>query len=726
MASQAQAMPVSYGKQLGEQILAGFRGTIPPVRSPWLYQLNLVLVTLTMVLLPLVYLALIAGVAWGAFWYATHAWSLFLGGLGGIKIRVALYVTPLLLAGVLLVFMVKPLFARSSRESKPMKLDRHQEPVLFAFVERLCQVVGSPVPREIHVDCQVNASASFRRGWLSFFGADLVLTIGLPLTAGMSLRQLAGILAHELGHFSQAAGMRLTYVVRTINFWFYRVVNERDSFDEKLEEAARDEDGRMAVLGQLARFFVWLSRRVLWGLMMVGNAVSSSMMRQMEYDADRYEARLVGPKVFESTVRDLISLGAAYQRSLSDLSGLWQERRLADSLPHLVAANHQRYAGQISGQIDQLISEGKTGLFDTHPADCDRIASAARDAGKHGDGIFFSDLPATALFRDFAALEKAASFSFYREILGDDLQPQDLVPATEALERTEKADADRDALGRYFPGTFSLLRPLVLLPERLLADPGLTQDGLRQARRDVEAKTAEHALELTRYHHAEELLLNSLRAQALHGAGVAFKPRDFDLPRADEAVLAQARSRAETRQSSLDLKLLEHERVDVRRLVSGLGLAHQEDAQELARLLACASHVGDLLPRVHELRRLHGVIGTLWSKLSDSPQNQQNPSLIHAIEWRMTELHTLLEGIWNGMRNEPYPFDHARGETTLAEVVLPHLPEAQNLPALYQGSGQVVEALLDLYLRVLGRLARIAEQVEEGLGMEPVAAAKAG
>lgn len=719
MASQAQAMPVQYGKQLGEQILAGFRGTIPPVRAPWLYQLNLLLVTLTMVLLPLVYLALIAGVAWGAFWYATHAWSVLLGGLGGIKIRVALYVTPLILAGVLLVFLVKPLFSRASRDNKPMKLDRHREPVLFAFVERLCQVVGAPMPREIHVDCQVNASASFRRGWLSFFGADLVLTIGLPLTAGMSLRQLAGVLAHEFGHFSQAAGMRLTYVVRSINLWFYRVVYERDAFDEKLEEAGRDEDGRMALLGQLARFFVWLSRRVLWGLMMVGNAVSSSMMRQMEYDADRYEARLVGPKVFESTVRDLISLGAAYQRSLSDLSGLWQERRLADSLPHLVAANHHRLARQISGQIDELISAGKTGLFDTHPADCDRIASAARE---RGEGIFFSDLPATALFRDFAALEKEASFSFYREVLGDDLQPQDLVPASEALERTEKADADREALGRFFPGTFSLLRPLVLLPERLLADPGLTPDGLRQARRDVEAKTSEHALEVTRYHHAEDLLLNSLRAQALHGAGVAFKPQDFDLPRADEAVLAQARSRAETRQSSLDMKLLEHERVDVRRLVSALGLAGQEESREAARLLPCAAHVGDLLPRVHELRRLHAMVGTLWSRLADSPQGQQNPSLVGGIERRMAEMHALLEGIWNNLRDEPYPFDHARGETTLAEVILPHLPGPQDLPALYQGSGQVTEALLDLYIRVLGRLARIAEQVEEGLGLGPLAA----
>lgn len=53
-----------------------------------------------------------------------------------------------------------------------------------------------------------------------------MLTIGLPLVAGLSLQQLAGVLAHEFGHFSQGAGMRLTYIVRSINAWFLRVVYE--------------------------------------------------------------------------------------------------------------------------------------------------------------------------------------------------------------------------------------------------------------------------------------------------------------------------------------------------------------------------------------------------------------------------------------------------------------------------------------------------------------------
>jgi hypothetical protein len=66
------------------------------------------------------------------------------------------------------------------------------------------------------------------------FGNDLVLTIGMPLVAGMSLRQFAGVLAHEFGHFSQGAGMRLSFIIRSINLWFMRVVYERDDWDERL------------------------------------------------------------------------------------------------------------------------------------------------------------------------------------------------------------------------------------------------------------------------------------------------------------------------------------------------------------------------------------------------------------------------------------------------------------------------------------------------------------
>ena len=61
-----------------------------------------------------------------------------------------------------------------------------------------------------------------------------MLTIGLPLVAAMDLKQLAGVLAHEFGHFAQGTALRLSYIVRSINAWFARLVYEHNEWDHWL------------------------------------------------------------------------------------------------------------------------------------------------------------------------------------------------------------------------------------------------------------------------------------------------------------------------------------------------------------------------------------------------------------------------------------------------------------------------------------------------------------
>src|SRR5207237_6787769 len=127
----------------------------------------------------------------------------------------------------------------------------------------------------------LNASAQLRRGVWN--GKDLVLTLGLPLVAALNTRELAGIIAHEFGHFTQGLGMRLSYVIRGINFWFARVVFDRDEFDDALETAtAEANDGTTMLLVFVTQIGVGFSRMILMGLMYAGHAVSCFLMRQME------------------------------------------------------------------------------------------------------------------------------------------------------------------------------------------------------------------------------------------------------------------------------------------------------------------------------------------------------------------------------------------------------------------------------------------------------------
>lgn len=68
-----------------------------------------------------------------------------------------------------------------------------------------------------------------------------VVMILLPvLYLGLTVRQLAGVIAHEFGHFTQGTAMRLTYLVGQVNLWFARVVYQRDAWDLWLDTLDND------------------------------------------------------------------------------------------------------------------------------------------------------------------------------------------------------------------------------------------------------------------------------------------------------------------------------------------------------------------------------------------------------------------------------------------------------------------------------------------------------
>src|SRR5205814_1193446 len=138
----------------------------------------------------------------------THHLGILAGGGRGGLVRLALYAGPIVAGVILVFFMIKPFFAPKARQAERFSLTHDDQPDLFAFIGRICQLVNAPPPSRVDVDCDINASASFRRGLASITSNDVVLTIGLPLVAGMTMREFAGVLAHEFGHFAQGVGMR--------------------------------------------------------------------------------------------------------------------------------------------------------------------------------------------------------------------------------------------------------------------------------------------------------------------------------------------------------------------------------------------------------------------------------------------------------------------------------------------------------------------------------------
>jgi len=194
---------------LSVQSLPGFfRGAIEPVPMTLGYRMGLMGVATAMLVLPAIYLLLTVAAAYATYWWATHGWAMMLDS--ATYIRAIMYSAPLAVSTILFLFMLKPLFASSPRDRLSLTLSLGDEPLFFAFVHHICDLVGAPRPKFIHVDSQVNAAAGFFRGRHGIARNELTLTVGMPVFAGMSTRQLAGVLAHEFGHFTQGAGMRTT------------------------------------------------------------------------------------------------------------------------------------------------------------------------------------------------------------------------------------------------------------------------------------------------------------------------------------------------------------------------------------------------------------------------------------------------------------------------------------------------------------------------------------
>jgi Zn-dependent protease with chaperone function len=423
-------------KELKALVRDAIDGDIKPVRRTAGYRVGVAVVAAAMLALPALYVGLILLVGVGLYWHATTNYQVF--RLFRVYLAILFYVGPLLVGLLLLVFMIKPLLAPPprSRRGKPLRMDKEQ--VLAVFVEEIARACHAPGPRRVEVDCNVNASASLGRGLFSFFGHDLTLTIGLPLVVGLNAQQLAGVLAHEFGHFAQGAGMRLTFVVRTVNAWFARVVYERDDWDEQLHEWCK-ESGFAGMVAWATRVCVIGTRAILWVFMMAGHGISCFMLRRMEYDADKSEARLVGTRTFEKTFRRLARYGAAAADAHEILERCWIKDRFPDDFPTLVVGLAGAMSDGDRRRIDDELEEARAGLFDTHPSFAQRVAAVEDE---DPDGIMELDLPATALFKDLPKLSEAASLSHYRGIFGGGLQAS-LRPVSEYLPATAGGRASR-------------------------------------------------------------------------------------------------------------------------------------------------------------------------------------------------------------------------------------------------------------------------------------------
>ena len=661
---------------------------------------------MAMLLLPIVYLLLISALVYVLWLYATEV----LPQISPNFLTVVLYAGPLVAGAIVVFFTLKPFLAQRPERPPRLSLDPNRERLLVDFVERLCVLLRAPRPWRIDVDLQPNASASLQGGVRSLLRRRIVLTIGLPLVAGLNTSELAGVLAHELSHFGQGTGMRLTFVISSINLWFARVAFERDKWDRQLENStARDFRVRM-VLG-LARASVAATRSILKGLLWAGHVVSCFLLRQMEYDADRCQALLSGSGAFESCIRRINGMALASQMVGQELQRAWARHELPDDIPYLVAQRF-RHAGQL---IDRAVDEAATkatGMFETHPAMGDRIGAVRK---LNTPGVFRDDRPAADLFSNFADLSRTATRQFYEKQQSLSLDGVRLVPSDSFLAGEEGGDRQRRALATFFEGTPFSISPLPTAPP---ASSMLVEDLLRQfgdARQRMRREQARANDALRRYEGSGVRFVNLALAQHLTPLGVELSQLPINLRLEDiqvvgiDGAIARARTRASTERDAVLVELAALEQSAVDRIEAALALLRHtpgplidvDTPALLDQAYACGAFLNALDALRPAMRELHAG-GVTLKVLEDATVRHPNPAAVkHQISKLQDEMLPILRRVVANACHFPHPLGEAGAGTIAAYLTGPgELTLAFALPRLLLLADQCFSRVIEITVAV--------------------------
>ena len=409
-----------------DAVRGAFAGAVRPVRASVGYRLAALFAAVLLVVLPVVYLAVIAAAGWGVWWHFTqNDWMLSAGRGRGRVLMWMLYVAPGPVGAAVILSLLKPLVARDAGREQARPLRPEDQPTLFALIEGVCDAVHAPRPDRVHADTQVNMSASTRGGLFGLVGGDLVLTVGVPLAAGLTANSFAGVLAHEFGHFAQRGGRGVTRFTGAVHHWFVHAVHGRDRWDELLVELSEETDVRLGWVFWLCRAAVGTSRLVLGILLQVSAAATYLLARQQEHDADRYQARLVGGDVVADTVRRVTALSVGWGEVTSDLGDRLRDGTLPDDLPAATIHAAPPLSVEDAVTLERRMRGGRAGLFDSHPMMADRVARAARETG---EPAFALDRPAADLFADLPELCHHVTLDLYYAVLGRRPDRGDLSP----------------------------------------------------------------------------------------------------------------------------------------------------------------------------------------------------------------------------------------------------------------------------------------------------------
>jgi Zn-dependent protease with chaperone function len=236
-----------------------------------------------------------------------------------------------------------------SGSQREVTVSPDQAPELWAVVRELAAAADTRVPDQILLMPDVNAGVTEETRMLGLVGGRRRLYLGVPLLQGMTVAQLRSVLAHELGHYSNAHTRLAPVAYRSREVVATTAVQLRGNIVG-------------LILNQYAKLFF---------------AVSFAVSRSQELEADRVSVQVAGRETAQGALRELPVLDAAwsfYDHAYLDLG--WHVGYAPTA--HGFFGGFGEFLAARSDELDHLRGEvppERRSRWDSHPPVSQRIAA---------------------------------------------------------------------------------------------------------------------------------------------------------------------------------------------------------------------------------------------------------------------------------------------------------------------------------------------------------------
>lgn len=313
-------------------------------------------------------------------------WYTFSPLLSGERFRAPLVVA-CAVGLVTLVGLIRALWVHIA-EPSGLRVSREETPRLYAAIDEVAAKMGGVQVDSVSVSSDFNACIVQTPRWGIFGNYRNHLEIGLPLAMVLTIDELKAVIAHEMGHLSQAHGK--------FGAWIYRQRVTWHALESKFSNP-------VGIFDQiLGAFYGWYAPYFY--------AYSFVLARNHEYVADREAAHVTSAAAIGAALTKLELAG----RFLSEV--FW--KRLYDQvekqpdppyMPHAVMPRAFKAAEQQWARPDWLQQSLKRYAADddTHPSLAERLAALdiepstpVHDPNRSALSLFHPSTPSLVKFFD--------------------------------------------------------------------------------------------------------------------------------------------------------------------------------------------------------------------------------------------------------------------------------------------------------------------------------------